>query len=102
MTLGDKRRRFTHCLALLILHTEELGYEAAVDYLKRCQECEVGHERSLHKLGLAVDLNLYKDEHYVTDDTGHKEAHDYWDTLGGAERIDNDMNHYSFAHQGMR
>lgn len=108
MTLGDKRRLFTEAIALLTLYARYLGdrkgqhWRLAGDQLKRCQECPVGHERSLHKIGLAEDMNLYIDGVYITDGTGHDELHDYWDLLGGAERIANDMNHYSFAHGGMR
>lgn len=108
MTLGDKRRLFTEAIALLVLYARYLGdskgqdWRLAGDQLKRCNDCPVGHENSLHKVGLAEDMNLYIDGHYITDSTGHDELHDFWDLLGGAERISNDMNHYSFAHGGMR
>jgi hypothetical protein len=54
-----------------------------------------GHAKSVHKVRLAVDLN-------AIDPKSHEELHDYWDTLGGAKRIAEDMNHYSFEWQGMR
>jgi len=102
VSIGDKRRRFTQMQALLIQYAQFLGYECAVDFVKRCEDCMVGHERSLHKLGLAVDLHLYLDGHYISTGASHTELHNFWDLLGGAERIDNDMNHYSVAHDGMR
>ena len=103
MTLGDKRRDFTHMMALLILHADKMGYGVAADFLKRCEDCPVGHKTSLHKQGLAVDLNLYSPNgDYLTDPKHHDVLHDYWDMLGGAERIENDRNHYSLAHDGMR
>jgi len=102
MTLGDKRRRFTQMQALLIQYAHFLGYECAMDFVKRCKDCPVGHERSLHKSALAMDLHLYLDGHYITDGVGHDVLHDFWDLLGGARRIDADMNHYSLAHNGMR
>jgi hypothetical protein len=100
MTLGDKRRRFTEAKALLIQYVQYRGWKAAEDYLKRCQECPVGDHDSVHKLGLAVDLNLYINGVYIRDERGHEELHDFWDLLGGAPRIDDDMNHYSFEHNG--
>lgn len=102
MSLGDKRRRFSQMVGLLIQYAHFLGYECALDYLKRCEDCEVGHDRSLHKQGLALDLNLYLEGAYLRDSRHHEELHDFWDLLGGAKRIDNDMNHYSIAHGGMR
>jgi hypothetical protein len=88
--------------ALLIQYAHYLGYECAIDYVKRCEDCEVGHVRSLHKSALAMDLNLYLDGEYVTAGAPHGDLHEMWDLLGGAKRIDNDMNHYSVAHDGMR
>ena len=89
-------------VALLIQYAHYLGYECAIDYVKRCEDCKVGHERSLHKLGLAMDLHLYLDGEYVTTGLPHQDLHDFWDLLGGAKRIHNDANHYSLAHGGMR
>ena len=43
---------------------------------------------SCHKLKLADDL-------YTAKDSDHVIMHDIWDSLGGAERILDDMNHYS-------
>lgn len=101
MTLGDKRRKFTEALALLTLFAlYHEGWKLAGDQLMRCRECEVGDADSVHKLGLAEDMNLYIDGHYITDGTGHDVLHDFWDMLGGAPRIEEDMNHYSFEHGG--
>lgn len=89
-------------VALLIQYAHFLGYECAIDYVKRCEDCEIGHPRSLHKMGLALDLHLYLDGEYVTTAGPHSDLHDLWDLLGGSERIAGDMNHYSVAHGGMR
>jgi hypothetical protein len=105
MSLGEKRRRFTHNLALLVLFAEGRGYGAAVDMAKRCEDCPVGHQNSLHKLGLAVDINLYRDGVYLTETDDHKELGEFWKSLdpnhawGGDF---NDGNHYSSKHQGMK
>jgi hypothetical protein len=103
MTLGSKRRKFSTMLAQLILYANDEGYGVAVDFVKRCEDCPVGHPRSAHKSGLAADINLYdKEGTYLTDPIHHEFLHDYWDSMEGAERIDNDMNHYSLEHQGVR
>lgn len=64
-----------------------------------------GHKLSGHKLKLAIDLNITEDGVYLRGDAAkeaHSAIHDFWDALGGAERIPHDLNHYSLEHQGMR
>jgi len=100
MSLGNERRKFTEASALLILYARYKGWYLAGDQLKRCRDCKVGDEDSVHKLGLAEDMNLYIDGQYIKDSTGHTELHDFWDMLGGAPRIEKDMNHYSFKWEG--
>ncbi len=101
MTLGQAQRQFTLMLAKLILHAYTLGYELTLG--ESYDDDGVGHMKdSLHYIRLAQDLNIFKDGVYLTDGTGHRELHDYWDTLGGAQRIEKDLNHYSFAWQGRR
>lgn len=100
--LGDKRRQFSKMVGLLLHYAEVLGYDYALDYVKRCDDCHIGHPNSTHKSGLAIDLHLYHFGHYITDGSGHKELHDFWDLMGGAERIPHDMNHYSLEWQGVR
>jgi hypothetical protein len=101
MTLGQKRCLFTQLLARLIKYAAEAGYGVAVE----CVRCHLdGHHRknSLHYLGLAADLNLYKDGVYLHTGAGHDILHNFWDSIGGAKRIANDMNHYSIEHNNMR
>ena len=102
MKLSTKRILFSSALAKLITYGNTLGYGVAVDYVKRCQDCKVGKKNSCHKVGLAADLNIYLDGTYITTHLPHTRLHDRWDTLGGAARIQGDLNHYSFEHQGMR
>jgi len=100
MVLGSDRRKFTHMQALLVLHAAQLGYELAGKWWYRPPDSEVGHKKSLHHLSLAVDFDLYLNGKYLSDGTGHDELHDYWDSIGGNERIENDMNHYSYGDYG--
>jgi len=48
-----------------------------------------GGARSVHKVSLAVDL-------YTPNYEDYKLLHNQWTKLGGAPRIENDMNHFSF------
>jgi len=102
MTLGDKQRKFTLMVSKLIAEAYELGYELTFGDAYRDSRVPYGHPKSLHRSRLAVDLNLFLNGEYKTDGTGHDELHNYWDELGGAARIDKDLNHYSLADGGMR
>ena len=105
MTLGAKQREFTQMLGQLICYAYSIGYEMSLgrgSVSEAANEADGGHKDSLHMLGLAQDYNLFKGARYLSDGRGHDVLHDYWDKLGGAERIKNDMNHYSYAHNGMR
>jgi hypothetical protein len=101
-SLGDERRRFSRMVARLLLHAEMLGYEFAIGFVERCDDCPIGHPQSVHRVALGMDLNLYIDGEYITDGRGHDLLHDYWDSIGGAARIADDMNHYSLEWNGVR
>ena len=101
--LGEKRRQFSKMLGLLLHYADYLGYTYSLEQSKRCKDCPIGHPKSTHKVGLAQDINLFQPwGDLITDETGHKELHDFWDFLGGAERIKYDMNHYSLEYNGVR
>ena len=102
MSLGADRRKFTSMLSDLIRHIEhELRYGVAIKFVYRCEDCPIGHKNSLHHKSLAADLDLYSlDGEYLSSGFEHDEIHDFWDDLGGNERIDNDMNHYSYGDYG--
>ena len=105
MTLGQEQREFTYMLGELILFAYDIGYELSLGRGRAsvaANRADGGHTRSLHLIGLAQDLNLFQDGIYLVDGTGHGVLHDFWDEIGGAERIPNDLNHYSVPHNGMR
>ena len=97
MTLGQKQRAFSLMVAKLILHIYERKYEVSLGdaYAK------TGHkEGSNHYIKLAIDLNFFFNGEYISDGSKLGWAHDYWDTLGGAPRIEGDMNHFAVKHNG--
>jgi len=115
MTLGEKQRVFTLATAHLIIKAYELGYEGTHGDTYRDPrvfgahgvKLGYGRGRSLHKLRLAYDLNLFRDGVYLTSTEDHKPLGEWWEaeyaqydaSWGGHF---NDGNHYSFRHNGDR
>lgn len=104
MRLSEKQREFTSAIGLLIIYAYSLGYELTFGDCYRSPEVKYGHKNSTHRSRLAVDFNLFEKGVYISDGSheGFKVLHDYWDALGGSERISKDMNHFSFEHEGIR
>ena len=99
MTLRERQSKFALMVAQLIIFTYDLGYEITLGDAF----ASIGHKQnSNHYIRLAIDLNLFKNGKYLADGSGHKELHDYWDSIGGAGRILHDLNHYSLEHEGRR
>lgn len=90
---------------MLYHYMDFLGLKYAKDMGRRCQECPVGHPNSTHKAGLAEDILLYGEGYAYPHPDAHSlysHLHDFWDLIGGAERIEDDLNHFSMEHQGVR
>ncbi len=112
MTLGEKQRKFTRMIGQLIDWAYANGYELTFGDAYRDPRLHGIHGEkrtgsysaaySVHKLRLAVDLNLFRDGAYLTADADHAPLKDYWESIGGAKRIPGDANHYSLEHQGRR
>lgn len=110
-TLGQKQRRFTRMIGLLIEYAYQQGYELTFGDAYRDERAhgKVGEKKgyssanSLHKERLAVDFNLFKDGKYLTSSEDHQELGEYWESLGGSwgGRF-SDGNHYSLAHGGRK
>ncbi|AQZ96547.1 M15 family metallopeptidase [Halopseudomonas phragmitis] len=110
-TLGQKQRRFTRMIGLLIEYAYQNGYELTFGDAYRDPRVhgQVGEKKSyssagsLHKQRLAVDFNLFRDGRYLTQTEDHRLLGEYWESLGGAwgGRF-NDGNHYSLEHDGRR
>ena len=107
MSLLKARQHFTQMLALFLRAAYIRGESPALDFVKRCEDCPVGKANSVHKVGLAADVHLYDSQgNYLGQGEEmirrHTSLHGLWDTMGGAPRIENDLNHYSLPWGGMR
>ena len=112
MTLGQKQEQFAQMLPGLLIFVNALarkrGFGVRLGDLFRHPDLHgimgvkkgYGHANSCHKLKLAIDINFTKDGKIISE--YHDQAHDFWDSVGGAKRIPHDMCHYSLEHQGYR
>ena len=84
-------------LGKLLVWANEQGHKTRVGDVF----AKTGHkEGSNHYLKLAADILVYKPGATEQDPEAHKEMHDFWDSIGGAPRIEKDMNHYSIVYNG--
>ncbi len=105
--LGDKQRVFTQLIGLLITEAYRLGYELTFGDAYRDDRCPYGHQNSLHRKRLAIDLNLFKNGVWLTKTEDHTELGVFWENLHpdckwGGRFQKADGNHYSYQHQGMK
>lgn len=115
MSLSTKQQRFTVCFAQLINYATAKGYGLTMGDVYRDARVFGAHgvkkgyaaAKSVHKLRLAGDLNVFIDGVYISD--GDHEA--YRDLGEEWERMDpdarwggrfNDGNHFSFEHWGCK
>lgn len=111
MTLGEKQRRFTRMVGLLIEWAYQNGYELTVGDAYRDGRVygEYGEKKSysaaysLHKLRLAQDFNVFKGGAYLTRGEDFEPLGKYWESIGGTwgGRF-NDGNHFSLEHEGRK
>jgi hypothetical protein len=109
------QEEFAQSMARLIQKASQLGYGVTLGDAYRSPEQAAanaasgsGISKSLHCERLAIDLNLFKDGVYITDDHGHRELGTWWKTLGPMYRwggdftTRKDFNHYSISPDGVR
>ena len=110
--LRDKQVQFAKDLALLIQKAFELGYEVTLGEVKRDQRIAdlnaaagKGISKSLHLVSLAVDLNLFANDIYLSSTEHHLPLGEWWEKLGPEHfwggRF-NDGNHYSIGYEGRK
>jgi hypothetical protein len=115
MSLRQARCEFTKAIAALIRHANALGYEVALDEgMERLTAKDPTSDHmpnSLHHIGLAQDINLYRDGVYLSTTEDHRELGEWWEKLGetmnlplcwGGRFKSPDGNHYSHAYEGRK
>lgn len=105
-SLRARQTEFASKVPALIAKAFELGYEVTLGDAYRDPRVHgnfgerkaYGEAKSFHKLRLAIDLNLFKDGKFITDETGHKQIGEWWESIGGTwgGRF-HDPNHYSWG-----
>lgn len=113
-TLGQKQRRFTRCLVQLINYIHYMEHDVTLGdayrdprvFGKQGELKGYGRASSAHKNRLAVDLNLFKNDKWLTTTAAHAQFGAYWKTLfddckWGGDFASQDANHYSIEHQGV-
>lgn len=113
MTLGDKQRLFARLTIKLYQFILDSGYEFTYGDAYRDprvhgiigRKVGYGRAKSNHKARLAVDLNLFKDNKYLTRTSEYQLIGEHWETLHelcmwGGSGNRNDGNHFSLKHNG--
>jgi hypothetical protein len=111
-TLGEKQRRFTRLVGLLIEWAYANGYELtfgdayrSVEQAKLNAAAGKGIISSLHCERLAIDLNLFKHGDYLKASEAYAPLGAYWESLGadcawGGRFSKPDGNHFSIRFGG--
>jgi hypothetical protein len=110
MTLREARCLFTRHYARLITEAFARGYECATGETTRDPRVAQlnaaagkGISKSLHLLGLAGDLHLYRDGLYLAATADHQALGEWWEAQHSLCRWGgrfNDGNHYSIEWDG--
>ncbi len=116
MKLSTKQQRFTECMGLLINQAYSLGYGLTFGDAFRDSRAHGANgvkdsysaANSVHKIRLAVDLNLFVDGEYITsgDHLAYQQLGEFWKGLDVDARwggdFPGDANHFSFQHKGVK
>lgn len=99
-------------LPALITFAYQNGYELTGGQLHRSDEeaerlarLGLGIKNSVHRLKLAIDLNLFKDGKYLSSTESHRFLGEFWESLNPLCRWGGrfgDGNHYSLEHNGVK
>jgi hypothetical protein len=110
--LREKQSKFAVMIAQLILRARAMGYEVTLGEAWRPPETAAiyaaegkGIANSLHIKRLAIDLNLFFGDKYLTDSEDYRPLGDVWRAWGGSWGGDfakPDGNHFSLEHEGIR
>ena len=110
MTLRQKQSLFAKLVARLIDKAHELGFEVTFGETYRSPEEAArlaklgkGIKNSLHTERLAIDLNLFRDGHYLSSTESYRALGEWWEKQHPLCRWGGrfgDGNHYSLTHGG--
>ena len=115
MSLSKKQQRFTARLSELLAYAHAKGYRLTLGDGYRDPRVfgDFGEKKayasanSVHKLRLAIDLNLFINGEYVTDGahSAYADLGRFWKSLDpdarwGGDFLSGDSNHFSFTHWG--
>jgi hypothetical protein len=112
MTLREAQSLHVQLTAMLITFIQQAGFQLTWGETLRTKLDAVadasggaGIANSLHLIGLAVDLNLFKDGFWLTQTSDHKPFGTYWKSLNplcrwGGDFSKPDGNHYSITWEG--
>lgn len=111
-TLRQKQSRFAQAAAKLIQRAGEIGFEVTLGEAYRSPEEAArlaalgkGIVDSLHTQRLAIDLNLFRGGHLITNGEQHRPLGEWWEGQYPDARWGGrfgDGNHYSFEHEGKK
>ena len=103
MSLGDQQRIFTLKVSLLIAYAYEQGYQLTFGDAWSKPKYTSHRRGSLHYSRLAIDLNLFKHNRYLSSTSSHEFLGLFWESIGGTwgGRF-KDGNHYSMEYQGRK
>lgn len=109
LSLRQARVAFTMACARLILEAERLGLEPAMDEgterLTPKDPLSDHRPGSLHHVGLALDLLLYRNGAYLTKTEDYRRLGEFWERQHVLARWGgrfNDGNHFSFEWEGRK
>lgn len=105
MSLREKQALFMRLMAELIKKIYESGYECTGGDLWSKPEYKAHRPNSNHYVRLAIDINLFKDNEYLSDTEAHRQFGEFWESLhpfcrwGGRFH---DGNHYELTPEPWR
>lgn len=111
LTLSGAQREFARQVGLLIAHVYESGSALTFGDAYRDPRVTYGHQNSVHRKRLAVDLNLFQLVNgvwlYRTDTESHRPLGEWWEqrhvlARWGGRFTPADGNHYSFEWDGVK
>jgi hypothetical protein len=103
MTKLEAQQKFATMIPMLFDKAHEMGFAITLGDAYRDPRVSYGSETSLHKQRLALDINLFNGDKYLSSTEDHRPIGEWWESIGGSwgGRF-NDGNHYSLAYGGMR